>query len=190
MTKTRSMVFLFSTAAAIIAIQAACTPRDLNSRIDAHDDEIQKMTVRIAELEKDRLDHNLRIADLETGYKTGWFKPGDKGFVRIDSEIGSFFVSMTDIVPYANGYKASFNIGNPNQALYTNPILRVKWGPAFGNSEAVKAGAKERSNQITILSNLKPGTWNRVSVIMAPAEKNEIESIQVSLETPTVSMAK
>lgn len=53
-----------------------------------------------------------------------------KGFQRIDTDNGSFFMSLVDVQSYLDGYKVRLNIGNPSSASYQGIRLRLKWGKA------------------------------------------------------------
>jgi len=58
-----------------------------------------------------------------------------KSFQRLDSAAGSFFVSLSDVVPFLDGYKVVLNVGNPLEVTYSGFTLDVKWGPRYDYSK-------------------------------------------------------
>src|SRR5262245_51287450 len=81
-----------------------------------------------------------RIADLETEVsllrdRTTWreeqreaiYSPGDTGHLNVETEGGRFIVALKELTPYANGYKAKFDVGNANLATYENAMVKVSW---------------------------------------------------------------
>src|SRR5687767_4372372 len=57
--------------------------------------------------------------------KTGSFSVDDSGFSTIYSDLGHFLVSLQNVKPYANGYKATFHLGNPHAVNFLDAELEL-----------------------------------------------------------------
>ena len=101
------------------------------------------------------------------------FTPSSKDSITINTPAGNFFVSLRDLTKYADGYKATFYIGNPNYATFDNLEVNVAW-------PIIKKDGK--SDYITINKPILPGIWNKVSIILSPATSSEIGVISLMIK--------
>lgn len=116
-----------------------------------------------------------------------------KSFQRLDSSAGSFFVSLSDVVPFLDGYKVILNVGNPLDVTYSGFTLDVKWGPRYDYSKFSVPTYKAWSSQLKeqkfpYADSLRPGAWNKVSIIISPAKAEDLGYLELSIETDTVQM--
>lgn len=113
------------------------------------------------------------------------FKPRDKGYQLIRSGQIYFIVSLDKISRYANGYKATFLIGNPSLITFGGAKLKIKWGTEpFTEKQLFSSWYNSlKSSEIDINKPLLPGIWNKVTVVLAPAEPKETGYIQLVLQT-------
>lgn len=115
--------------------------------------------------------------------------PTSEGFQRLDTENGFFLISVEDIQPYVNGYKLTINVGNPLQITYNGITCKLKWGRNRGNQENYEAwDALLRSRDVPVLKDILPGTWNKVDVQLVPASAEELEYINLRIETNQVGL--
>lgn len=99
--------------------------------------------------------------------------------------MGRFFVTMEDAKRYADGYKVSFSIGNPQAATYSGVKLDIKWGKRIPDTRFLDDETAKKL-EITLDRDLRPGTWNHVSVVVAPATSDEIGAFEVKISVPRV----
>jgi hypothetical protein len=126
------------------------------------------------------------------------FSPSEKGFSAIHTDYGVFLVSLQNVQQYANGYKVTLNLGNPQNLNFTGVKLGLRWGPEMPKEgfEKVSGGYKAwqsrfRKSEEKISRTIAGGRWNPVEVILAPASADEIGMIEVtSIETDQVSLIK
>lgn len=116
-----------------------------------------------------------------------------KSYQRLDSNTGSFFVSLSDVVPFLDGYKVILNVGNPLDVTYSGFTLDVKWGPRYDYSKfsvpTYTAWSKQlREQKFPYADSLSPGAWNKVSVVISPAKAEDLGYLELSIETDTVQM--
>lgn len=151
---------------------------------------------------------NGRITDLESRIwsveyeqnsdKSAFFNATDpKGYQVLQTATGQFLVSLDEAIPYLDGYRLRFEIGNPYSATFHGMVLKVKWGKnfrAFSKTKTInwydKWKQSLREKESTILQDLQSGTWNIVSVVVSPAAPDELSHIELSMTTQSVSMIK
>ena len=120
-----------------------------------------------------------------------------KDFSTVKSDVGTFLVSCQGVEPYLEGYKVHLQIGNPMAMLVSNPKITVEWGAALpkpgvdmkDNNSAYEGWKKSlQQTSITLTSNLRPGFWNDVELVVSPAKANELAHFKVSIQTDSVSL--
>jgi hypothetical protein len=89
-----------------------------------------------------------------------------------------FVVALIKLTKYANGYKATFNIGNPSLLTYNGLKAKVFWG----------AAGDVKSHEIIISKSILPGVWNVVDVVLSPAKENDIAVVWLSLTVAGYSL--
>ncbi len=157
----------------------------LSANINAMENRISALSSRVLELEYDKMTKDNSYAQ---------FSPESTGYARVDTMSGTFLVSMTKLSPYADGYKVMLNIGNPNLASYHRLIVKASWGKRYDwkntslSFQDWQSGL--RSNEVTIPSEIQPGSWNPSSIVLSPADKTEVGYIKVELLPNTVSLRK
>lgn len=128
-------------------------------------------------------------------YNKVYLDTSSKGFQRLDTNCGTFWVMLEDVEPYTNGYKFVLSIGNPYYAVFSGVKTRARWGQAF----EAKASEKDMSayeawektlkeKEETITNELRPGTWNKMTVILAPAKQEDLAYIEFSMTVEQVKL--
>jgi hypothetical protein len=201
--KTRRVIKLLSIFLLLFSF-ASCQyqqnnkTRELQKEIKQLQDKLSKMSLDLFQENNDikqlkfLLDYQLRQAKEQ--YKSIYLDVSEKGFGRIDSNLGSFLVSLDDVKPYANGYKLFLRIGNTQYARYSDIKLKVEWGkaippfPSGNDTDKINEWSKSynkwekslRTKEITLNETLYPGTWNRVIIPLSPATKDDVGYIKLS----------
>jgi hypothetical protein len=137
----------------------------------------------------------LRLSVKGDMYKSISIDTSDKGFQRLDTSLGSFLVSVNDVKPYSNGYKLVLNVGNPYSASFKGITIKAKWGPAF-DSKVSESDEKYyenwqksfREKEETMTDELKPGTWNVLTLILSPAKAEDLGLIELSMSVSQTSL--
>lgn len=164
---------------------------------------IQKQQNRIEELETREKFRLYQLSRLETQFtelsgkvssfqnSLAIFTPSSKGYTTINTNLGNFLVSLESLTKYANGYKAVFNIGNPNLVTFNGLKIDVGWGedtsPTNKNSAPKK---KFKTNKITVNKPILPGVWNKISIILAPATAKETGIIGLTLTADKILLTE
>jgi hypothetical protein len=151
-----------------------------------------KASLSVAEMRIDQLEKE----SVENAHpKSASFRPDSKGYSTIYTDSGLLMVSLEDIKPYANGYKATFNFGNPQAIAFDDAEIELRWGPARpAEAKAAKYSewlSKFQTSTQKLGKRLKAGSWNPVEVVISPATAEQIAHIEIqSVTVPTVSMMK
>jgi hypothetical protein len=128
-------------------------------------------------------------------YSKVYLDASSKGFQRLDTNCGTFWVMLDDIEPYPDGYKLVLSIGNPYYAVFSGMKTLARWGPAFdGNVSEKDVSAYEawektlKEKEETVTHALRPGTWNKMTVILAPAKQEDLAYVEFSMTVEQVKL--
>jgi len=102
---------------------------------------------------------------------------------RVDSESGSFLVSLKTVEPYLDGFKVNFEIGNLSNAVFKGFTLRFGW-----SSREITDPYIYKTQTFT--ASLLPNRWNRVEVIIPNAKPSSVALITLKLSTNTVTFGQ
>lgn len=150
--------------------------------------EIDSLKNQINLLESDINELYNKINQLNRNYAI--FDPSSKGYATINAETGSFVVTLDNLNKYANGYKATFKIGNPNLITYDQVKLHISWGEAYDGKKAYNEWLNAlKSEDVVIDKSLLPGVWNKVTVVLSPATASETGAIFLSISTNSIYLA-
>lgn len=118
------------------------------------------------------------------------FTPDNKEYTTLHTNVGYFVVSLNSLKKYGNGYRATFNIGNPNAMIFKGIKVEVQWGEAYTQDKKFTDWINSlKLEEIDINKSLLPGVWNKVSVVLSPATANEIGFIRLALKANKVSLS-
>lgn len=159
----------------------------LEARLKTLEDAGEKNAAALREL---KLDLNLHESLTSDPYKTAIFDPADPGgYSRLDSDGGTFLVSLVNADRYLDGYRVTMHFGNPSSATYAGFKLKAKWGARYekgGDYSAWSAALREKSLDLT--TDLDAGSWNKVSFVLSPAKPEEFGHLELSITTNTVRL--
>ena len=167
-----------------------------NQEIATLKQEIIELKTELGEFQKeigvilsDLLLHKAYINEKIEGrlYETVVFTPSDKGYLPINSTVGTLLISLADIKKYANGYKIILNIGNPTLATFNNINLTASYGKAYQEKEDVIKWEKNlKKIKIPINKPVLPGVWNKFSIVLSPAKEEDLEHIEIHFEGSSI----
>jgi hypothetical protein len=128
-------------------------------------------------------------------YESATFDPsGSRGYSRIDTNSGTFLVSIENVTPYVDGFRVTCNFGNPTTATYNGFKLKAKWGPRYDrrakNRNYTSWQGSLREKELDLPDHLQSGAWNRVSFVLSPAKADEFGYLELSMVTNTISLRK
>ncbi len=125
-----------------------------------------------------------------------------QGYWPIETSAGTLFVSCRGAEPYLDGFKVTIDVGNPffltiEGEIETSLVRGATSGPGSdpqsqGGEEKNGSNPKQkdiiqRSRQ-AFPEGLKPGVWNRIVLIVKPANAHDLNSLFISIETTQVAL--
>ena len=136
------------------------------------------------------------LQGLAVRYSTASFDPASPAqYQRIDTDGGTFLVSILSVTPYVDGFRVTCNFGNPSSATYKGFKLTAKWGPRRDLVQKEKTmtygqwQATLREKEISLTETLQPASWNPRSFVLSPAKADEFGYLELSMETNSITLA-
>lgn len=183
------LALLVASLALLASLQKTEThrPSDPNADIVALQKDFDSLKTRVNELWIERL---------FASHKEASFNTTSQGFSLIETQYGNLMVSLKNTEKYGDGYKLTFEIGNPTSLTISGLSGEIEWQPLidykrYYDDENYKkeTDEKTKSKKFHILSDLYPGAWNVASITIGPASEETIGNITVrDLSSDTIKM--
>jgi hypothetical protein len=158
--------------------------------------ELSAMKAKLSEVEVQLRFQELKARLMREQFHTAVFDPAaSEGFSRLDTSVGSLAVSLEEVGPYADGVKLRFHVGNLTTATIKGATFKVKWGPRMPEApdesfltryERWQKALREK--EINVTKDLKPGTWNNVTITLPATRPDEFGYLELSMETSQISL--
>jgi len=118
-----------------------------------------------------------------------------KGFARVDTTTGMFFLMLDKAEQIEDGYKLSFRLGNPQNCVYNGCKLEVKWGKKYDREDDSTTREEWEkslnSSSYTISNLLRPGQWSNFEITISPAKSEEdVQYLEIELQTSQIILQK
>lgn len=168
--------------------------------LEAHDAAVALLQGRIDALEarSSSIASDVLLLRIEHAERVE-FSPASTGYQTLTTSSGIFLVALEKVDPYANGHRLTFAIGNPQAIAYGGVQFEVKWGEPrpraaetgedYGATHAAWLRSLRQKSE-TSLKEIRPGSWNRITITVAPATAAEVGHVQLSMTIGNVSMAR
>ena len=163
-------------------------------------------TERTIEAQKTQIESlNQKVSELETKvfvqelsrdqFKSATFDPSDRGFERLDTSVGTFAVSIQGVTAHADGVRVRFHVGNLTTATVSGGKFKVKWGTRMPKAEGKGWAASYTSwqnslseKEINFLEELRPGTWNIVTLTLPGLSPDKFGYIELQMESSQIRL--
>lgn len=169
----------------LLVFLTGCQQNNPDSKIDNLQSQITDLQNKVSELSSDytsQQQFNRFIAASVIQTTTASFNPASEGYAVVNSNVGNFLVNLVKLQKYADGYKAIFNIGNPNYLIFNGIKVTVSWGTPYNTTMNYGEWLKSLStNTVEINKPLFPGMWNNIEVVLSPATPEQTGYIGVSI---------
>lgn len=129
-------------------------------------------------------------------YSKAVFNASDtgKGFARLDSSTGMFFLILDKTEQFSDGYKLFFRLGNPQNCVYNGCKVKIRWGQKYDReNENLSYEDWEKSlksSELSLENMLIPGQWHNFDVAISPAKSEDIQYVEIKVQTEQISMQK
>lgn len=144
----------------------------------ARQDEMTALAAQVTALETKvlLLESKQYLSELERT-DVAYLTPGSEGYSVIESALGRFTVSLSNIEEYANGSRITLTFGNLTAASINSPKVTVEWGTA--DAKGSPNNDSQRSRQIEFAQPFRPGSWNAMPVILEGIPPSELGFVRV-----------
>jgi hypothetical protein len=160
---------------------------------------VAEQNARIEDLAKKLKDAELKLFFLELSkdsYKTATFDPAaDEGFSRIDTSVGTLAVAIREVKPHADGVKVRLHVGNLTSATVSGGKFKAKWGPRMSKVESgewqttyVQWQKKLHEQESNFTQELRPGTWNNLTLTLPGVPPEQFGYLELSLDTSQIKL--
>jgi hypothetical protein len=154
----------------------------LRERVKASESAASNLETRVLKLELAQSNHESIEVDLTS-----------RQYQRLDTETGTFLISVEDVSPYLDGYRVTLSIGNPSYATYKGFDLHAKWSGAYDWTKYSEASFKQweasiREKSDSFPDSLDPGKWNKVDLLLPSTPASQLGYLQLSMVTNTISL--
>ncbi len=193
----------------------SCNAEAPEKKAAALEPKVVALEAKVADLEK-RLDENAKpttqhaasIAELQG--KVGWLEtrvdiiedeegtldPTLKAYAFVKTRAGNLLLAVDNVVPFGDGQKVTFRVGNPHTITFNGFTMKVRYGPREPSYPEKKFDiavynawqASFREKELKVTESLIPGKWNHVNVVLAPAKPQDIGSLGVRIAIDQVSL--
>jgi len=169
-----------------------------SSRVTEAEKTIQTQAVRIEALENrvNELDDKVLLLDFSKDqFRSVTLDPSDQGFGRLDSSVGTFAVSIQQVSAHADGVRVRLHVGNLTTAAVNGGTFKAKWGsrsPKTGEKGWAKSFAAWQKSlvekDISFTDELRPGTWNNVSLVLPGLPPEKFGYLELQMETNQIKL--
>ena len=121
---------------------------------------------------------------------------GNGGFMKIETDLAMFFVSVKKVEPYLDGVQVTLSVGNPMNATYNGLKMKIKYATtayaidlsATGTDkyDQWKKTLKEKS--IDLNTEIKPGTWNTAKFTIPAISPADFKYLNLEINSDSVSL--
>ena len=162
----------------------------LSDKLDLANEQIAQLRGNLADLE-------FQMGLVSSRYKSTVLDPGERGFSRLDTSVGSFAIPIQDVAAHADGVRVRLHVGNLTTATVNGGTFQAKWGPRQPSlrdkdfSRKYTEWSKSlRDKRIDFLEDLKSGAWNDVTLTLPGLPPAQFGHLELSMETNKISLLR
>lgn len=180
---------------------SACTPENPAPPPPLPKPEVTLADLKALESKADALSARLNLVQKDvnglvlTHFDDATFNPSSKGYSPVVTPVGTFFIELEKITPYADGQRLTFKVGNIQSIDYRDPTFTVSWGtrrPDISDADYQTAWpawyGSVRTKEEKTFVRLRAGHWSRVNIVVSPATSEQVGYISLRMGVETVSM--
>lgn len=159
---------------------------------------IEDQSKTIAELTKkvNDLENQVNLIHISEDTKSRTLDlSGNGGFMKIETDLAVFFVSVKQVEPYLDGVQVTLSIGNPMNATFNGLKMKIEYGTH--NAIDLSTNGTDKYNQwkktlkeksIDLNTEIKPGTWNTAKFTIPAINPKDFGYLNVEINSDSVSL--
>lgn len=100
------------------------------------------------------------------------------------AKVDNFYVSLTSVRKYVDGYILVFEVGNPLFVTYRNIKIQLTCGKLRPKQMTYDEWEKNLLSKTQIIKKeILPGMWNKVEIIVSPAKEEDLSLIHMKINS-------
>ena len=158
----------------------------LEARVQALENYIDKLPSTMKDFSKS-VTNNMDMRVKEATSDVILLNPVSNKFSKIETNVGTFLISVNRMEKTDKGYLLYLFVGNPYAIKYTGAKIRLLWGKKWDPSYAKISFEGWRQSltgaQYSFDGALDPGKWTEIAVDLSPVESLEYVECEMSVAT-------
>lgn len=194
------VAFMFGACVAVGGCEQTSTAAT-DPRVEAVSTQLAELSAELAKAQRQQALLLERVGNAERTLRSYApksrveFDPSESSYLRVDGDLGSFAVAISDVRPFADGVRVTLKLGNLSSATYSGATLRMEYGPRAPSgkgTDPVDAAAtwlealQEREEKVS--AKLGPGRWNPIQVTLPKIDPKEFGYLAISIETNEIAL--
>lgn len=160
-------------------------------------DEIEKINLKIESINNNHTEFYLDFFKNQLKKSLVFNVKDCDGFSTLDSSLGRLFISPKEVKSHLDGHKIIFSIGNPYNAVLTNPKIKLRWNRPWKYEINELSMAEQYLNwessfkqkEFNLLKDFKAGSWTEVELFISPSDSSDLENVEISIDISTVRLS-
>ena len=159
--------------------------------ISALEERVSALEKKVAALESSVSFNSFLVSQKQEKHPSIQLDPSAHTFQMLDGDDSTFLISVRNVTPYLNGYRVTLSVGNPEDATFSNVTFNIRWAKAYDYSHYTADSYQKwqksvNEKEITLNTNLLPGSWNTVNIDLVPCAADETGFMELSMKTPSI----
>jgi len=167
------------------------TIRELSRNLNESIQEYTKGLESSLESYSQKLQINLDERLSSINRQTVILNPYSKAYQSIETNTGTFLISVGKVEQLEDGVRLHVNIGNPNYADYENFKLKLIWGTKWEGGVTIPYGQWRQSlngAEYTFKGRLQKGKWNTVTIDLSPLGSGPLNYLECEMNVSSVEL--
>jgi len=127
--------------------------------------ELKEIKINLAKLETDSMIAGWRISSLESAAAN--VRPDGSGYGVAMTKFGPFLVIARSAVPYLDGSKITFEIGNITSIRFIGAKIKLDWSVPYSDRVPQRTHA-DHSKMYAVTTEFPAGAWTSVDIFCLP----------------------
>lgn len=153
-----------------------------NKRIDKLEKQIDSLRTDYSDLKRDvseiQFDKYLDNYD-----KVAYLTPGSDGYSSVRFDLGVLTISITNIIPYANGSKVTLRFGNTLSSTINGLKATAEYGPV--DEKGIGIYDKMKTKELSFVKSLRSGSWTNIEVVLDGVPPDKLGYVRIKDVTHT-----
>ena len=166
-----ALLFLFS----LFGCQDNKRFESLEKQIDSLKTDYSDLKRQVTKIQFDKL--------LEGYDKEAYLTPGGDGYSTVRFDLGTLTISITNIIPYANGSKVTLRFGNTLSSTINGLKATAEYGPVDEKGIAIYDQIKTK--ELSFIKSLRSGSWTNIDVVLEGVPPDKLGYVRIKDVTHT-----